>query len=92
MSVELRVPAVFLKLWAFRTQYVASFDRRQLQLGPLLVGCCPELIPPPTDRFSPYTTGLGCALLAALLAGGYATLALATRGRSCVPQAAASLD
>ena len=72
MSVEILIPAVFLKLWAFRTQYVASFDKRQLQLGPLLVGCCPELIPPSPDQFAPYSTVLGSALVVAVLVGGFA--------------------
>lgn len=35
---EVRVAAVYFKLWSYRSEYIASFDDRQLQIGPLLIG------------------------------------------------------
>ena len=50
---EIRIPAVYFKLWAYRSQFVSSFDQRQLQISPLLVGRQPILIdrPPSSNRF-----------------------------------------
>jgi len=35
---EVRVAAVYFKLWSYRSEYISSFDDRQLQIGPLLIG------------------------------------------------------
>lgn len=41
---EVRVAAVYFKLWSYRSEYISSFDNRQLQIGPMLIGRDLELI------------------------------------------------
>jgi len=41
---EVRVAAVYFKLWSYRSEYISSFDDRQLQIGPMLIGNDLELI------------------------------------------------
>ncbi len=35
---EVRVAAAYFKLWSYRSEYVSSFDKRQLQISPMLIG------------------------------------------------------
>ncbi len=35
---QVRVAAIYFKLWSYRSEYISSFDDRQLQIGPLLIG------------------------------------------------------
>jgi len=41
---EVLVAAVYFKLWSYRSEYVSSFDARQLQISPMLIGRELELI------------------------------------------------
>jgi hypothetical protein len=41
---EVRVAAVYFKLWSYRSEYISSFDDRQLQISPMLIGRELELI------------------------------------------------
>jgi hypothetical protein len=50
----LRVQAVFFKLWAYRSEYMSSFDDRQLQIGPLMIGLEPVLVPRPKPPTAPW--------------------------------------
>lgn len=50
----LRVQAVFFKLWAYRSEYMSSFDDRQLQIGPLMIGLEPEWVPRPQPPTAPW--------------------------------------
>ncbi len=34
---EVRVAGVYFKLWSYRSEYISSFDDRQLQIGPLFI-------------------------------------------------------
>ena len=65
LSRRVRIPAVYFKLWAYQSDYVAKFDKHQRQLGPLFVGVAPE-VDPVFSEFSPLT----------LVAGGLAAFAL----------------
>lgn len=44
--VDVRVPAAFFKLWAYRSEFIASFDEKQLQLSPMFIGTEPQVIVP----------------------------------------------
>jgi hypothetical protein len=61
LQQEMRIPAVHFKLWAYRSQFVASYDSRQLQISPMLIGRQPVLIH--RDRSSSPYSGLGLASL-----------------------------
>ena len=41
---EVRVAGVYFKLWSYRTEYISSFNKRQLQISPMLIGRELELI------------------------------------------------
>ena len=41
---EIRISAIYFKLWAYHSQFVSSFDQRQLQVGPMVIGRQPILI------------------------------------------------
>ena len=65
---EMRIPAVFFKLWAYRSQFVSSYDTRQLQISPMLIGAQPVLIS--RDLSSSSSTGLGLAVAFLLFFAG----------------------
>jgi hypothetical protein len=44
---EVRVPAVFFKLWAFRSDYVSAIDEEQLQPSPMFMAQSPQRVDPP---------------------------------------------
>ncbi len=60
------LPAVFFKLWAYRSRYVSSFDEHQLQLSPMLIGASLRLISPPSDAPSQLPLLWGCSFLVVL--------------------------
>jgi len=35
---QVRVAAFYFKLWSYRSEYIAAFDKRHLQIGPMLIG------------------------------------------------------
>jgi len=65
---DLRVNAAYFKLWAYRTEYMATFDNRQLQMGPLLMGLEPVIIEQPTSTISQVGVVAGVAVVLALAA------------------------
>ncbi len=46
VSEQIRVTGFYFKLWAYRTEYVSSFDPKQRQIGPLLIAKAPTIVPP----------------------------------------------
>ncbi len=40
---DVRIAAVYFKLWPYRSEYVSSFDTHQLQISPMLIGLEPEV-------------------------------------------------
>jgi hypothetical protein len=56
---NVRVHAVFLKLWTYSSEYVASFDKNLLQASPLLIGIEPRIVQP-----EPFDFGIGYLLAA----------------------------
>ena len=71
LRTEVRIPAAFFKLWAFRSQFVSAYDERQLQLGPLFVGRTPRVVPasPLGGRTAGYVAGV--LFVVALLGAWY---------------------
>lgn len=51
LTEEVAVPASFFKLWAYRSQFVASID--ELQVSPMFIGATPTLIDlnPPSNPY-----------------------------------------
>jgi hypothetical protein len=47
---DVRVAAAYFKLWSYRSEYISSFDNRQLQISPMLIGRELELIEIETGR------------------------------------------
>ncbi|MFV1963935.1 MAG: hypothetical protein ACC628_00820 [Pirellulaceae bacterium] len=65
---EIRIPAVYFKLWSYHSEFVSAYDDRQMQLGPMLIGLEPEIVPKKRAS-SPYV-GLAAGLIAiAAMAG-----------------------
>ncbi len=44
LNEQVSLTGFYFKLWAFRSEYVASFDERQRQIAPMLVAAEPEVI------------------------------------------------
>jgi hypothetical protein len=63
---ELRVPAVFFKLWAYRSRYVSSFDEGQLQLSPMLIGKEPIVVSQQPSTPTHIAILMGCGFLVLL--------------------------
>ncbi len=41
---EVSIPAACFKLWAYKSRYVSSFDKDQLQVSPMFIGAEPKVI------------------------------------------------
>jgi hypothetical protein len=71
---EVLVAGFFFKLWAYRTEYVSSFDPEQRQIGPLLIATVPKLVSTRTTS-NPLWGWIGgasfLAVLAALMVAGW---------------------
>jgi hypothetical protein len=44
VSVTIQTVGFYFKLWAYRSEYVSSFDRRQRQISPMFVAARPRKI------------------------------------------------
>jgi hypothetical protein len=68
VSMQVRAAGFYFKLWAFKTEYVSSFDQKQRQIGPLFVATVPQVVP--TSRLTSPLWGWigGSAFLLALAA------------------------
>jgi hypothetical protein len=62
MREHVRIHAAFLKLWTYSSEYVTSFDKKLLQVSPMLIGIEPQLIQP-----EPFNSGIGYLLAAVTL-------------------------
>lgn len=60
MRENIRVHAAFFKLWSYPSDYVTSFDKKLLQVSPMLLGVEPQLVKLPT--FDP-GFGIGLAVV-----------------------------
>ena len=60
LRARIRIRAAYFKLWAYRSQFVSSYDKRQLQVGPMMVGRQPLRIP--RAATSNRWTGIGVAV------------------------------
>lgn len=68
INYRVRVPCVYFKLWAYKSQFMAQQNPHQMQLSPLLLGLEPQVVA--TDRsLSPYVTA-GVIGLFVLALGG----------------------
>ena len=67
LELFLRIEAVFFKLWAYRSEYMSSFDDRQLQIGPLLIGLVPKLVTQPAPSPPPWGPIVGVVFGISLL-------------------------
>jgi hypothetical protein len=65
---DIRVAAVFCKLWAYHSQFMSSYDPQQLQIAPLLIGYQPHVVSPPAGRHAVFGILAGAGFIA-LLAG-----------------------
>ncbi len=68
LSERIVLPAVFFKLWAYKTEYVSRIDSEQFQFGPLLVGLEPDLDPIDTRMNPTIALAGGILFLVALAA------------------------
>jgi hypothetical protein len=68
LRVDVQIPTAFFKIWAFRSEFVSSFDDGQLQVGPMFVGQTPRIIERSTAG-SPYV-GLAAGVLFLVALGG----------------------
>jgi hypothetical protein len=75
IAVPVRFAGVYLKLWAYKSDYVASFDARQRQVSPLFIAATPRVVKfdDSAGNIVGWVGGLGCLLLA-LIAGFYVWL------------------
>jgi hypothetical protein len=68
LRLDVRVPGVFFKLWSYHTEFVAAYDDRQMQVGPMMIGLEPMVVPA-GRRSNPYI-GLAAGLVAIAALGG----------------------
>jgi hypothetical protein len=68
LRLDVRIPAVFFKLWSYHTEFVAAYDERQMQLGPMMIGLEPQVLQ--QDRRSNPYIGLAAGLVAIAALGG----------------------
>jgi hypothetical protein len=66
LKQEVRVAAAYFKLWSYRSEYISSFDARQLQISPMLIGRELELIEIKSAR-SPWVGAIAGFLFLAVL-------------------------
>lgn len=55
MREEVAVPASFFKLWAYRSQFVSSVNRKHLQVSPMFIGATPSRVDR-TRKTNPYVS------------------------------------
>jgi hypothetical protein len=79
LNESVSIPAFFFKLWAYKSGYVSSFNKDQLQLSPMFIGSAAELVV--QQRTSNPWIGLIAGLLfLAVLAGTWYGLWRYNRG------------
>lgn len=78
LNQRIRIPCVYFKLWAYKSQYVSQRDANQRQLSPLLLGIEPEIVETDTT-INPYVAAAALALFVMVLGGLW--LALWRTGR-----------
>ena len=72
IAVPVRFAGVYFKLWAYKSDYVASFDERQRQVSPLFIATMPRVVKfdDSASNIVGWIGGIGCVLLV-LIAGFY---------------------
>jgi hypothetical protein len=66
LRARVQVPAVFFKLWVYRSRYIASFDERQRQLSPMFLGIEPILVEHERASDAAFSLAVGCLFLIVL--------------------------
>lgn len=68
MNQRVRIPSVYFKLWAYKSQYVSQYNPDQNQLSPLLLGIEPEIVETDT-AINPYVAAAALGLFVLVLGG-----------------------
>lgn len=68
LNQRIRIPCVYFKLWAYKSQYVSQHNANQYQLSPLLLGIEPEIVETDT-AINPYVAAAALGLFAVVLGG-----------------------
>jgi hypothetical protein len=68
LNQRIRIPCVYFKLWAYKSQYVNQHNPHQHQLSPLLLGIEPEIVETDTS-INPYVAAAALSLFALALGG-----------------------
>lgn len=72
IAVPIRFAGAYFKLWAYKSDYVATFDERQRQVSPLFIATTPRVVKfdDSTSNLIGWIGGIGCVLLV-LMVGFY---------------------
>jgi hypothetical protein len=55
LAEDVAIPAVFFKLWSYRSRFVSAHDKRQRQVSPMFMGVTPSIVPPDLST-NPYVS------------------------------------
>jgi hypothetical protein len=64
--VPIEIPAFYLKIWAYRTEYMSSEDRNRRQMSPMLIGVEPHWIQPEETSNPWFSIALGVLFIVAV--------------------------